>query len=133
MMPKGKEKTTENDRAKRWVTTSSVRSRPSIAAPLAQNEARAPGPRGLERSVRPLLERYVRACEAARCFRAEIPAGGTSVGSAGQLVEHPLVKTVRQAERDAHRYECELLAGFEPAEPAEEELPPWARDDDDWP
>jgi P27 family predicted phage terminase small subunit len=57
----------------------------------------------------PLLERYVRACEAARRVRAEIPDHGTARGSQGQLVEHPLTRTVRQAERDAHCYAQALL------------------------
>ena len=57
----------------------------------------------------PLLERYVRACQAARQWREKIPSDGTTRGSQGQLVEHPLIRTVREAERDATRYAEALL------------------------
>jgi phage terminase small subunit len=52
----------------------------------------------------PTLKRYVRACELARRARAQTPDHGTTRGAAGQFVEHPLIRTARDAERDAHRY-----------------------------
>jgi len=55
------------------------------------------------------LERYVRACELARHARELVPDHGTTTGSRGQWVEHPLIKTSREAERDAHRYAEALL------------------------
>jgi P27 family predicted phage terminase small subunit len=63
----------------------------------------------------PALERYVRATERARMARAGLPkkrGGGvvlTVEGSKGQLVQHPNVKTAREAERDAHEYAKDLL------------------------
>jgi len=57
----------------------------------------------------PLLERYVRACELARHARVRVPDHGTARGAAGQPVEHPLIRTPRQAEHDAHRYAEALL------------------------
>ena len=57
----------------------------------------------------PLLERYVRQVERARQARKNIPEDGTTRGSQGQLVEHPAIKTVREAERDAHKYATDLL------------------------
>jgi hypothetical protein len=56
-------------------------------------EPHAQGARGagnVGRHDDPLLERYVRACETARRMRAEIPDHGTTRGSQGHLVEHPL-------------------------------------------
>jgi P27 family predicted phage terminase small subunit len=83
----------------------------------------------------PALERYVRACEQARHSRAKIPAEGTTKGSQGQLVEHPAIKTAREAERDAHKYATDLLltpsarrkAAIESAD-AGDALPPWLAD-----
>ncbi len=57
----------------------------------------------------PALERYVRACELARHARARVPDHGTARGAAGQEVEHPLLRTIRHAEHDAHRYAEALL------------------------
>ena len=57
----------------------------------------------------PTLERYVRASELARRSREHTPDHGTTRGAAGQFVEHPLIRTVREAERDAHRYAEALL------------------------
>ena len=55
------------------------------------------------------LERYVRAVE-----RSPSGAGGTwwgagGVGSQGQAVAHPNLKTEREADRDAHDFARELL------------------------
>lgn len=64
----------------------------------------------------PALERYIRAMERARLAREGLPRekrGGkvklTTTGSQGQLVQHPNVKTAREAERDAHEYAKDLL------------------------
>lgn len=59
----------------------------------------------------PLLERYVRAMETARHARERLAAADTYVtlGSQGQLVQHPDIKTAREAERDAHEYAGALL------------------------
>lgn len=59
----------------------------------------------------PLLERYVRAMETARHARDRLAAAETYVtlGSQGQLVQHPDVKTAREAERDAHEFAGALL------------------------
>lgn len=59
------------------------------------------------------LERYVRAVEHAATARKDlIDKRGklhlTTRGSQGQLVQHPSVKTAREAERDAHEYAKEL-------------------------
>lgn len=58
------------------------------------------------------LERYVRVLERARHARERLEAAGeyTTRGSLGQLVQHPDVKTMREAERDAHEYAAALLA-----------------------
>jgi len=64
-----------------------------------------------------LLERYVRSCEVARHARHRLavraaadPASAyTTTGSQGQLVQHPDLKTAREAERDAHEYAGALL------------------------
>ena len=58
----------------------------------------------------PVLERNVRSCQKARVFEAKIPDEGTTHGSQGQLVEHPAIKTVREAERDADKYGRELFS-----------------------
>jgi len=61
------------------------------------------------------LERYVRACERARLARDGIPRDEdgrlvlTAPGSKGQIVQHPNVKTAREAERDAADYAAALL------------------------
>jgi P27 family predicted phage terminase small subunit len=61
------------------------------------------------------LERYVRVCERARLAREGIPRDEsgrlilTAPGSKGQTVQHPNVKTAREAERDAHEYARALL------------------------
>lgn len=60
------------------------------------------------------LERYVRAVEKARLAWEGVPRVGgkldmTAVGSQGQLVQHPNVKTARDAERDAQDYARDLL------------------------
>jgi P27 family predicted phage terminase small subunit len=62
------------------------------------------------------LERYIRALERARQARASLPRDKktgvlqlTTKGSKGQLVQHPNVKTIREAERDAHEYAKDLL------------------------
>jgi len=62
----------------------------------------------------PTLERYVRATERARLARDGLPTRHgkptlTAEGSQGQLVQHPNVKTAREAERDAHEYAKDLL------------------------
>ncbi len=62
----------------------------------------------------PTLERYVRAMERARLAREGLPRSRgkvklTAEGSQGQLVQHPNVKTAREAERDAHEYAKDLL------------------------
>ena len=83
----------------------------------------------------PLLERYVRACENARHARAKIPPEGTTRGSQGQLVEHPAIKTAREAERDAHKYAEALIltpdarrkAAIEAAD-APDAVPAWLAD-----
>jgi P27 family predicted phage terminase small subunit len=82
-----------------------------------------------------VLERYVRALERARIARADlvVPSGKstaiklTTTGSTGQLVQHPSVKTAREAELDAQKYADSLLltpdarrrAGLEGEEGAE--------------
>jgi P27 family predicted phage terminase small subunit len=66
-----------------------------------------------EPSDAPTLERYVRATERARLGRAGMVHNGEvkllAVGSTGQPVPHPNIKTVREAERDAHEYAKDLL------------------------
>lgn len=66
-----------------------------------------------EASDAPTLERYVRATERARLGRAGMVVKGKvkllAVGSQGQPVPHPNIKTVREAERDAHEYAKDLL------------------------
>lgn len=67
-----------------------------------------------EASDVPTLERYVRATERARLAREGLPRRNgvivlTDEGSKGQLVQHPNVKTAREAERDAHEYAKDLL------------------------
>jgi len=63
----------------------------------------------------PTLERYVRADERARIARDGLPRDKkgrpvlTTTGSQGQKVQHPNVKTAREAERDAHEYAKDLL------------------------
>lgn len=61
----------------------------------------------------PALERYIRAMERARVARESLVKDGrpvlTAVGSQGQLVQHPNVKTAREAERDANDYAQQLL------------------------
>ncbi len=62
----------------------------------------------------PALERYVRAMERARVARESLAGKDgrpvlTAVGSQGQLVQHPNVKTAREAERDANDYAQQLL------------------------
>lgn len=55
------------------------------------------------------LERYVRADARGRDARTTLREEGlTSTGSRGQLIEHPAVKTAREAERDAHEYAKEM-------------------------
>lgn len=70
-----------------------------------------------------LLERYVRAIEVGRLARTRISARAVALarsgsgeemaylthGSQGQLVQHPDLKTARDAERDANDYAKELL------------------------
>lgn len=65
-----------------------------------------------------LLERYVRACEVGRHARLRIAKrfaeGGEqsaymSYGVKGQLVQHPDLKTAREAERDANDYATALM------------------------
>ncbi len=64
-----------------------------------------------------LLERYVRSCEVARKARGRIAIRAavdpdeayTTRGSQGQLVQHPDLKTAREAERDANEYGKELI------------------------
>lgn len=61
------------------------------------------------------LERYIRAEERARVARDGLPRDRdgrlvlTTKGSQYQLVQHPNVKTCREAERDANDYAKELL------------------------
>lgn len=65
----------------------------------------------------PLLERYVRAIEVGRLARGRITerakvdpeSAYLTTGSQGQLVQHPDLKTAREAERDANEYARELL------------------------
>jgi P27 family predicted phage terminase small subunit len=61
----------------------------------------------------PTLERYARADQRARLAREGLMVKGEMVlvakGSQGQLVQHPNVKTAREAERDAHEYAKDLL------------------------
>lgn len=65
----------------------------------------------------PLLERYVRSMEVARALRDGIARRAldhpdfayTSIGSQGQLVAHPDLKSAREAERDANGYAQDLL------------------------
>lgn len=54
------------------------------------------------------LERYVRAMQRAREARSAT-RGLTTKGSQGQLVQHPNLKTEREALRDAHLYATDLL------------------------
>ena len=67
-----------------------------------------------ESSDRELLARYIRSLERARIARDALRDEKgrprfTCVGSQGQLVQHPDLKTAREAERDAHEYAKELL------------------------
>lgn len=57
------------------------------------------------------VEKYVRAEAAATAARERLTEAGTMVarGSQGQLVQHPDVKTMREAQRDAMDYARELL------------------------
>lgn len=65
----------------------------------------------------PLLERYIRSVEVARHARGRIERRAKSNpaeayvtrGSQGQLVQHPDLKTAREAERDANDYAQDLL------------------------
>ncbi len=63
----------------------------------------------------PALERYIRASERARLAREGLPRDRdgrvlmTTKGSQHQLVQHPNIKTCREAERDANDYAKELL------------------------
>lgn len=65
----------------------------------------------------PLLERYIRSVEVGRLSRHRIAdrakrtpeAAYTTRGSQGQLVQHPDLKTAREAERDANDYAQDLL------------------------
>ena len=58
----------------------------------------------------PTLERYVRAAERGRLARKLATKEGlTVVGSQGQPVQNPNLKTAREAEQDAHRYATDLL------------------------
>jgi len=63
----------------------------------------------------PALERYIRASERARQARDGLPRDKdgrvvmTAKGSQHQLVQHPNIKTCREAERDANDYARELL------------------------
>jgi P27 family predicted phage terminase small subunit len=63
----------------------------------------------------PALERYIRASERARLARNALPRDRdgqvvmTAKGSQHQLVQHPNIKTCREAERDANDYAKELL------------------------
>lgn len=57
-----------------------------------------------------LLERYVRADARARKMRANVERDGSTVeGSQGQPVQNPDLKTLREAELDAHRYATDLI------------------------
>jgi len=65
-----------------------------------------------------LLERYVTAVEVGRLARERISdraakdgeaAAYQTRGSQGQLVQHPDLKTAREAERDANEYARELM------------------------
>ena len=64
-----------------------------------------------------LLERYVRALERGRHCRTRIllreqldpGTGWVTHGSQRQLVQHPDVKTMREADRDAHDYATALM------------------------
>lgn len=57
------------------------------------------------------VDRFVRVSERARHARARItePGQWTALVSHRQLVQHPDVKTAREAERDAHEYASALL------------------------
>lgn len=60
------------------------------------------------------LELYVRSLQRAREAQNVIATEGrTTTGSAGQIIQHPELKTAREAERDANDYAKEL--GFTPA------------------
>lgn len=68
-----------------------------------------------QESDMPALERYVRSLYRARISWEGIPRKKdgslelTARGSQGQLVQHPNVKTTREAERDAQDYARDLL------------------------
>ena len=87
----------------------------------------------------PTLERYVRACELARRSREHTPDHGTTRGAAGKFVEHPSIRTAREAEPDAHKYAEALLLmpadrrklGLEKRRGDDSFLPPWLRDEGD--
>ncbi len=53
-------------------------------------------------------ERYIRAVERGRVARAGV-GDGTALGASGQVVQHPSLKTAREADRDAHLYAGDLL------------------------
>lgn len=56
------------------------------------------------------LDRYVRAMERVWAARALVKESGvTARGSQGQLVQHPNVKTLREAERDSRDFAVDLL------------------------
>lgn len=83
---------------------------------------------------REILERYVTSVQVGRLARERIkkradespddPASAyTTRGSQGQLVQHPDLKTSREAERDAQVYEDKLLERQEMRGPADDEVP----------
>jgi P27 family predicted phage terminase small subunit len=57
----------------------------------------------------PLLERYTRAYERALKAREAMGDVVTVKGSAGQPRPHPNLKTIRDAEHDAHQYATDLI------------------------
>jgi P27 family predicted phage terminase small subunit len=57
----------------------------------------------------PTCERYVRAVALARAARDAMAGSLTAEGSPGQPVAHPSLKTLRDAELDAHRFAGDLL------------------------
>jgi hypothetical protein len=124
----------EGDRASGRPTRRATSTRsPSSSGSVRSTNSAARAPGRTRRST--ALERYVRSCETARHSRAKIPEGGTTKGSYGQLVEHPAIKTAREAERDAHKYATDLFltpsarckAAIESAD-AGDALPAWLAD-----
>lgn len=75
----------------------------------ARDQVRKDNGGSFPRSLVPALERYVRHVTLSRLSRVERAGRLTTIGSTGNLVAHPGIKTERDADTDAHRYAEALL------------------------